>query len=408
MNIYQHIAQRLNGIGVDAEIKPDGCLHTNVDEIQTKFRPDEEWEAAFDQYNRARSSNYNTNDWIFSLNNSIEIPLIRLHPDTYRDPDELIFADSTGNKINIGRASLAYSIAHFNSEDYVRYFAALVKARITRRPLGNSGRPLGLLFRKPLTGTYTAKGRRAPQNLREIAEHKIKSCLFKLAVERHTCFEISSPKETKRLFDLDVPVESDWLMPKVAYEENLVNYYKVARSSPFASQSFLAYYHVLEYYFLRVAEDNLHHQLKSLVNSASFKSNTDGLDKIISIVRKQASQDDETEMLRKVLNRFVAEDAFIAHLSSLESLHGEKIYTKRRNIFGEQLEITLKDGHAISNAAKVLKHVRNAIVHSSDKYKRDECHIPLTATERLIEEFIPIVKYFAEQVIYGTATPHSK
>lgn len=408
MDIYQHIVQRLIAIGVNAEIKPDGYLYTSVDGIQTRFRPDEDWEAAFDQYSRARSSNYSTKDWVFLLNNSVEIPLARLDPDIYRDPEELVFIDPEGNRITIGRATLAYSIAHFNSDDYVQYFATLVKFRITRQQIGSSGRPIGILFRKPLTGTYAAKGRRAPQNLRELAEQKLKSCLFKLSVELHTCFEISSPKETKRLFDLDAPVESDWQMPRVAYEDNLVNYYKVARSSPFASQGFLAYYHVLEYYFLRVAEDSLHHQLKSLVNSASFKSNTDGLDKIISLVRKQASQDDETEMLRKVLNRFVAEDAFISHLNNLETLHGEKIYTKRRSIFGEQLEIAPKEGHAISNAAKVLKHVRNAIVHSSDKYKRDECHIPLTATERLIEEFIPIVKYFAEQVIYGTATPHSK
>ena len=59
--------------------------------------------------------------------------------------------------------------------------------------------------------------------------------------------------------------------------------------------------------------------------------------------------------------------------------------------------------HALSNAAKALKHIRNAIVHSSDRYKRDECHIPLTESEDTIGEYIPLVKYFAEQVIYGTA-----
>ena len=82
----------------------------------------------------------------------------------------------------------------------------------------------------------------------------------------------------------------------------------------------------------------------------------------------------------------------------------EKLYTKKRKIFGEHLEINPREGHTLSNAASVLKHVRNAIVHSSDRYNRDECHIPLSGSEETIEEFIPLVRYFAERVIYGTAT----
>jgi hypothetical protein len=85
-------------------------------------------------------------------------------------------------------------------------------------------------------------------------------------------------------------------------------------------------------------------------------------------------------------------------------MSSEKPYSKKRKIFGELMEINLKEGHAISNAAKILKHIRNAIVHSSDKYQRDECHIPLSASDTTIVDFIPIVRFFAEKVIYGTAT----
>ena len=297
---------------------------------------------------------------------------------------------------------MAYSFAHFNSVDYERYFESIVKTRLTRT---TSTKSITSLFRRPTTVTYVASGRRTPANLKEMALERIKACLFKLAVERHTCYEVSKPKAPRSIYKLDLPSDSDWQIPDIRYDPNIVSYYKVARSSPFPSQSFLAYYHVLEYYFLRVSEDSLHHQLKTLLHRPDFKSHADGLDKVISLVRKQASQDDETEMLRKVLQRFVAEDDFIALVGKLEVESGEKLYTKRRTIFGESLEISLKEGHAISNAAKVLKHIRNAIVHSSDRYKRDECHIPLTETETTIEDFIPVVKYFAEQVIYGTASP---
>ena len=298
---------------------------------------------------------------------------------------------------------MAYSFAHFDSAIYVRHFENIVKARLFR-PSATSGRPITSLFSRPTTVTYVASGRKIPANLKELALERIRACLFKLAVERHICYEIWAPKALRSIYKLGSPSDSDWQIPSIRYDPNLVSYYKVARSSPFPSQSFLAYYHVLEYYFLRVSEDSLHHQLKTLLHRPDFKSHADGLDKVISLVRKQASQEDETEMLRKVLQRFIAEDDFIALIGALEAECGEKLYTKRRAIFGELLEISAKEGHAISNSAKVLKHIRNAIVHSSDRYKRDECHIPLTETENTIEDFIPIVKYFAEQVIYGTGS----
>lgn len=196
-------------------------------------------------------------------------------------------------------------------------------------------------------------------------------------------------------------------MPNVIYDENLINYYKVARSSPFPSQSYLAYYHILEYYFLRVSEDHIHHQIKTIINSASFRADADSLDRIISQVRKHSAQDDETEMLRKVISRFVDESSLIAEINRIEFECNDKIYTKRKTIFGESLEISPREGHAIANTSKALKHIRNALVHSSDKYKREECHIPLTATEHTIEEYIPIIKYLAEQIIYGTAIPNN-
>lgn len=403
MTLPNHIATRLSSIGIPTESRRDG-IYVTVDGREVKVRLDEEWQQAFDVYRRARSSSYDATDWSHSLNNSFEFPLARLDDDLYRDADEPTFEDAVGNRVAISRASMNYSLAHFDSADYARYFESLVKTRLTRTPT-TVGKVITSLFRRPTTVTYTARGRRTPPNLKEIALERIRSCLFKLAVERHACYEISKPKAQRSIFKLDLPSESDWQIPAVRYDPNIVSYYKVARSSPFPSQSYLAYYHVLEYYFLRVAEDSLHHQLKTLLHRPDFRSHPDGLDRVISLVRKQASQDDETEMLRKVLQRFAAEDDFIAFVGRLEVECEEKLYTKRRPIFGETLEISMKEGHAISNAAKVMKHIRNAIVHSSDKYKRDECHIPLTETENTIEEFIPIVKYFAEQVIYGTGMP---
>ena len=296
-------------------------------------------------------------------------------------------------------------MAHFDSADYDRFFEAIIRGRLERANPRVS-RPLYALFRAPITATYTAKGRKTPANLRGVAIERIQACLVKMAVERHACYEIYKRRDGKSIAFLGETSETDTSIPRVTYEKNVVSYYMVARSSPFPSQSFLAYYHVLEYYFLKVAEDALHHQLHALICKTTFKANTDGSDKLISLVRKQSNQDNETEMLRKVLHRFVDENDFIAYVKKIESEHRGQPYTKRRTIFGEQMNISATEGHALSNAANLLKHVRNAIVHSSDRYKREECHIPLSDSENTIAEFIPIVRFFAEQVVFGTSSPH--
>ncbi len=403
MTLTTHICARLTAKGFPAREEHD-FLWITVGGEEKKIRFDSEWEQAFVAYTKARSRNFNDDDHSFALNNSISFPLMKLDLDGYRESSDS-FDDAEGNTVEIARASIFYSLAHFDSPDYDRYFEIFVRGRLERANPRVS-RPLLSLFRVPITATYTAKGRKIPSNLRAIAIERIQSCLVKMAVERHVCYEFFKPRDRKSVIFLGENTESDSAIPRVSYEKNVVSYYMVARSSPFPSQSFLAYYHVLEYYFLKVAEDALHHQLRALISKTTFKANTDGIDRLISLVRKQNNQDNETEMLRKVLQRFVDENDFIAYVKTIEADHGSSLYTKRRQVFGESMNISLTEGHALSNAANVLKHVRNAIVHSSDRYKREECHIPLSDTENIIEEFIPIVRFFAEQVIFGTSVPH--
>lgn len=408
MNILNFIEQKLKKLNVECEIKGDGHLYIKYEDVINKFQLDAEWEESYQKITKARSSSFSNNDWSHQLNNSIEIPLVRIDQDIYRENEEIIFKDKRDNKISITRCSYEYSIAHFQSDHYEDYFKKFIIERLKRTTINLRGRNLSILFRRPISACFTLKGRKTPENLKEIAISKIKSCLFKLAVEREICYEIAIPQEARTLLTLISPKESDWIAPDVIYDENLVNYYKVARSSPFPSQSYLAYYHILEYYFLRVSEDHIHHQIKTIINSISFKTDTESIDRIISQVRKHSTNDDETEMLRKVISRFLDESSLIDEIKRIETECGNQIYTKKRVIFGEQIEISTREGHAISNLSKALKHIRNALVHSSDKYKRDECHIPLTATEHTIEEYIPIIKYLAEQIIYGTAIPNSK
>ena len=55
----------------------------------------------------------------------------------------------------------------------------------------------------------------------------------------------------------------------------------------------------------------------------------------------------------------------------------------------------------IGNTAKVIKHIRNSLVHSSDKFTREECVVPFSESESIVTRYIPIVKFLAEKVIYA-------
>lgn len=401
MPIVAHFQARLSALGITCSTV-GAELHIQAPNRIVRVRFDDEWKEGFKRYKSARSISFNADQRTLILNNAVEVQLTRLGQPQLLTPDEYQLKDQAGNCVEIGTASHPYGLAFFDSAEYENYFAARVKKRLLESEISN--RRVQQLLWLPTTATYTHRGRKTPSDLETRAIASVRRSLFKIALEQHDCLSVWKPRKRrlKSVYVDDQPVDST--IPRADYDENVVSYYKVAKASPFPSQSFLAYYHVLEYFFLRVTELLLHDRLSAMINSPSFSASRTGLDKVIAAVRGQDSRSDETEMLRNVLERFVPEQELIDFLAAIEEKCGEKLYTKRRQVFGEQLQITPQKDHALANASKVLKHVRNAIVHSSDRYKREDCHIPLSETEDVIEEFIPLVRFLAERVIFGTAS----
>lgn len=401
MTIEQHIQNRLSSLGVECVINNDE-IHVPRGENILRIKIDDEWRQAYSQYKRARSLSFDVESRTLKHNNSVEVHVTRLSNTTILGQEQYNLTDQSGNSVHIGTASHTFGFAFFDSTEYEKFFDAIVLRRLTKS--GNYNCSLSWIIWLPNTASYTHKGRKIPPNLKDIALNSIRSSLLKIAVEQHDCLSIWKSRNRKTR-NLHLPIEGNLtVIPKAIYDDNVSSYYKVAKSSPFPSQSFLAYYHVLEYHFLTVSELLLHDRLTVLLNTPSFTTNRASLDKLISTVRGQDSRSDEIELLRNVLDRFVQEGELIDFINQFEELCGEKIYSKKRKIFGEHLQISLIKDHAIANSAKFLKHIRNAIVHSSDRYKREDCHIPLSESEDLIEEFIPLIRFLAERVIFGTAT----
>lgn len=367
-----------------------------------KIQNEKEWDEGYERYRRARSIAFNVEQRSLLHNTTFEILVTRLAPTALYTAEQYSLSDKSGNVVSIGTCSIAFALSFFDSPEYSAFFEARIRRRIFASPL--AARKLSQMLWTPNTAAYCHKGRKTPPDFEQKASQVIRSCLFKIAVEQHDCMGVWKPRSKKaNISSIDV-VQGDSTIPRARYDEDVVSFYKVAKASPFPSQSFLAYYHVLEYFFLRVAETKLHDRLASLLNQPSLRADRTTLDKLISLVRGQDSRNDETEMLRGVLDRYMPEQDLINFIVDVEAKLGEKVYSKRRKLFGEDVQVSLVEGHAIANAAKVLKHIRNAIVHSSDKYKREDCHIPLSETEDLIDEFIPLIRFLSERVVYGSAT----
>ncbi|MGO4309139.1 hypothetical protein AB4Z35_04555 [Pseudomonas sp. KB_15] len=399
MTFTEVVKNRLVELGVKCDCDGGNVIIVGEDGFVITITVSDEWEASYKSYVTARSVNYESDSRLLVLNNSVEMQVARLtNVGSYNESYTL--KDKGQNAVVVGDCSSIFAVAFFMSKEYDKFFDIRVRRRLTTRI---KRRTVRQIFFMPQTVTYSARGRKVQPDLNAVALRIIERALFKLAVEQNDCMVVWKPKKKRNRSVFWGDVVDDDCLSEADYDETVVNYYKLAKASPFPSQSFLAFYHVLEYQFLKVSELVVHDRLASILNETKFRATRNNLDKVISAIRGHDSRNDETEMLRNVLARYISEEDLVEFLTDFEEKCGEKIYTKSRVLFGQK-DTVINKSHALANTAKVLKQVRNAIVHSTDRYKREDCHIPLTDSESIIEEYLPIVRFVAEKVIFGTAS----
>lgn len=389
------IKAKLESVGMSVKEEPNKLVLA-YDGREKEFEITPDWLKEIKSYNRSAQLYFDHRIRKLIGPKSIEVGIVRLNQEFFVRPRQE-FTSPSKSKVRISPATIKWALAYFHSDEYKEFFEAIVSRRFRR------ARDLTLddLFWFPITIEFSLPRKTDRTKLISEGEPAIEACLFKLAVEKNECWDFAK-KRKRRAINLYEEGEGDELhIPTAVYDSNMLKYYKVAVSSQFPSQSFLSFYHVLEYNFLSVSDEELQGKLKAHINSTSFRGNEDNLERIVTIVKKHSDNSDETEMLLRVLRKFVDEDELIEFIENIENTYKEKLYSKSHELFGEKFQVQLKKDHAISNVAKMLKHLRNALVHSSDRYNRDDCHIPLTDSESIIEAYIPLVRFLAEKVIYA-------
>ncbi|EGN74534.1 hypothetical protein A28LD_2028 [Idiomarina sp. A28L] len=404
-------ADRLESLGCKVEAANDS-INVDIDDKKIVVTFDDEWLKAVNGFYRAKQYNFDESRRLMTANKSVEYQVLKLDPGFIHRPI-YNFSDSTGNKVILKEASPTFTLSYFESKRYEEAFE-FIRHRIGRRTESRGRRysqsrriPFRVeeIFLRIYTATYTPKRKAKKDNLADIGLKRIRACLFNLAYTKNEVWEIRDDIKSRgfinqRLVDEDVELE----IPSANYDPILASYYKVAKSSSFPGQVFLSYYHILEYHFLRVADENMYQAVRAKLNDPAFKATYNNVSKLLSVIKRNDDVGDEKQMLKSVLVKYVPEDEYIEFVKKLEEDANEKLYSSgKQEIFGESFSVKLEQGHALANTSSVLKHIRNSLVHSSDRYTREDCFIPFSKSEVIVCKYLPLVQFMAEKVIFSTA-----
>jgi hypothetical protein len=391
----EFIRKNLEKIGCNSSITEDGNGIKITNENGEYTLPvSDEWKKSIRLFLRSNQYEYDVDERRLIGPRTLEMMVAPLGGEYFYKPN-YAFTSRDSKTVELTASSEKFKLSFFASDEYEKYFEAIVLKRLEKRKSPS----FETLLWAPTSITYKVPKKQDKSKILLEGIPTLEACLFKLASEKNECWEFKKRLKKKFASYMEEVEDETLTIPMAKYDTNLIKYYKVAISSQFSSQSFLAFYHALEYNFLQVSDEVLHGRLKSHIHDTRFQGHAEQIEKIISIVKKHSSSSDETEMLLRVLRKYVDEDELIEFIKKHEERVGELVFSKSKEVFGEKLNIQLRPDHALSNTAKLIKHIRNALVHSSDRYNRDECHIPLTESEFLVREYIPLVRFLAERVI---------
>ena len=250
--------------------------------------------------------------------------------------------------------------------------------------------------------------------------HKyVKSLLFNVAYNMDTPFKVISslseletrkgrpmPRRHARANELEVP--------KLFYTPELTEQYNLALASEDSFVKFIAYYHIMEYFFDDVYSGELIKSVREVLLHPGFSTkNPKEINKIIDVVRRKtrATKDEfqgtELEALELTIKAFVP----------LEQLRNDLIdYNPSIVEYYRLHEISFSNGDTIDLndfgneklpkkiAARIYK-TRNALVHhksNNARVKERGVYHPFNDEDELAQE-MPLMRLIAEAIIIRSA-----
>jgi hypothetical protein len=317
------------------------------------------------------------------------------------DRTEIIMGPAEGTHLIVSRPSPLFLDFHRFSPEFLTWWHEDVSRRA--RILDN--RTLKSLMPRMLTVKVFNINASSIAEAVKVSSPIIDAGLFKIAATRRRALNVREAWLDRRraTLSMEEQSESGEPLPKVAPINDLVKLYVLAVGTSYAPLRFLALYQILEYFFLKTSDEKLYSRLKSRIGSLAFACEATHFDRLIQDVLDHRRENDEKEMLKLVIEKYVDEDELIEFINSYEaSLPKEKPLTSKQKVFGSEVQASPAKGHVFGTSAKSIKVIRNALVHSSDRHERQDRYIPFSPATKTVEDYIPLMDFLAQKVMIAT------
>ena len=203
--------------------------------------------------------------------------------------------------------------------------------------------------------------------------------------------------------------EKEFDPPRRKYKSELVDYYQMAMSSQNPYLEFISYYHVIEYFFDSVFNDELVNKIREKITlpSFSYKRKRDLLD-LVKLILKLSSVGNngiihnELNALTLTLKKYIDINDLRKEIENQDKNYINYLKTEKI-IFsnGDVVNLENNDFDCVcKELAKRIYNTRNALVHSKElensKYK------PFHDDKILLKEML-LLRLIAEQLIIKTS-----
>lgn len=244
----------------------------------------------------------------------------------------------------------------------------------------------------------------------------VNSYLYNIAFNYGEAFEKMNFSEDRFLYRRKLTRDGQ-LFPYRKYNNHLVKYYYQALAADMPSTQFLAFYHVAEFFFQKLAENNALERLKQTMTDPSFSPQNEkdikklynGIKKIIHEQRKDGVWE-EKNGLKLCLEKYVPS---IERLKDkIETLDQTAVSYYKENpvAFAEfngkqsadslRIDFNNNDRDVYQAVCNRVYLVRNAIAHSKEgEYLRYE---PFRHDKELKKE-MPLIRAIAEEIIINSS-----
>ena len=365
----------------------------------------------------------NENMELFSKN-SYELAIDLDYPMLRREQYPIISEDTTnGIKYTLGFPSIEYCA-----------FLLMSIADVRNNPTGQRV-PFLMPFNRSLDNLRRFVYDEQPLNLHTLLPLMIRE--LSLKIEASSAIEIATFRKYKTSFFFQFMYRSSFALVEIPnidemfhltrasrgridyeqlntpplreYLDDVVDYYKMALSTPDPYTKFISFYHIMEYFYDEVFRKKMIADIKERITNPGFSYKDD--EKIYEIalfvkhrlkMNDESGQGNELETLKFVLNEFVPIDELKNRIFEIDSMSVD-YYQSNRVAFCNAPAIPWIDVQGVYTLiSKRIYFVRNSLVHSKSGKNRER-YKPYKDEAQLQKE-IPLVLAIAELIIINSSS----